>query len=113
MCLGLPFSNGLQSLMFQDSSLQHLFIPPWSLAECLSNSIKTHGWLKNKVGGGKDNKNKPAERQRCLVALGFSFMESGNSSKSWLERSEARQSPMYDFYRPGMKLCPFHKWYLC
>lgn len=35
-------------------------------------------------------------------------MEGINSSKSWLERSEARQGHTYDFYGPGMKQCPSH-----
>lgn len=66
-----PSQMNFKSLMFWDNFLQHLFIPPQSLAECLSNSIKTHWWLKNKVGGDKGNKNKPAEKQRCWGGSGF------------------------------------------
>lgn len=35
-------------------------------------------------------------------------MEGINGSRSWVDRSEARQGHKYDFYGPRMKQCPSH-----
>lgn len=59
-----------KSLKILAQFLTYLSTLPQGLSECLRNSVNSHRWLKSKMSWGRNNKNKPAEKQGWLSGTG-------------------------------------------